>query len=126
MILTPMEAVIGAAMNALSRRFEWQADQFACELSEKLGEKDMEDMGTRLGKALTTLHVKNLSTVWVDWLYVLAIIRPCERVVTKIFLLYRFSAYHHSHPTLLERLRAIEAFEVKKAKGKDVEVKKEL
>jgi STE24 endopeptidase len=25
-------------------------------------------MGDRLGRALVTLHVKNLSSVWVDWL----------------------------------------------------------
>lgn len=63
-----MESAIGAAMNALSRKFEWQADQFACELPDRLNAKDMSDMGPRLGRALTTLHVKNLSTVWVDWL----------------------------------------------------------
>ncbi|EJD00304.1 uncharacterized protein FOMMEDRAFT_22167 [Fomitiporia mediterranea MF3/22] len=105
MILTPMEAVIGAAMNALSRRFEWQADRFACELSQRLKEPSMENMGARLGRALTTLHVKNLSTIWVDWLY---------------------SAYHHSHPTLLERLRAINAFQATKLNGASVAVKKEL
>ena len=32
-------------------------------------------MGEKLGKALMELHVKSLSTVWVDWMY------------------------HHSHPT---------------------------
>ena len=58
-------------MNIISRRFEWQADQFACELQDMLQEKEMEDMGERLGRALVTLHVKNLATVWVDWLYVL-------------------------------------------------------
>ena len=46
-------------------------------------------MGARLGRALVQLHVKNLSTVWVDWLY---------------------SAYHHSHPTLTERLKALEKY----------------
>jgi STE24 endopeptidase len=30
----------------------------------------MKDMGDRLGRALISLHVKNLSTVWVDWLWV--------------------------------------------------------
>lgn len=71
MLLTPFEAVIGIGMNAISRRFEWQADQFACDIQEIVGEsegKGMGDMGERLGQALVTLHVKNLSTVWVDWL----------------------------------------------------------
>ena len=52
-------------MNALSRKFEWEADAFACELQSQL---NIADLGDRLGKALITLHVKNLSTVWVDWL----------------------------------------------------------
>lgn len=73
MILTPIEAVVGIGMNAISRKFEWEADAFACELHEKLaGKPGVADMGERLGKALITIHVKNLSTVWVDWLYVLA------------------------------------------------------
>ncbi|SRR5713226_5236829 len=94
MLLTPLEAVVGMALNAVSRRFEYQADRFACELPSILDadaasdkEKEaMKDMGTRLGRALVSLHVENLSTVWVDWLY---------------------SAYHHSHPTLTERLKAL-------------------
>lgn len=68
MIITPLEAVVGIAMNALSRRFEYQADDFACILADKLQSKDMSNMGDRLGRALVQLHVKNLSTVWVDWL----------------------------------------------------------
>ena len=87
----PMEAIIGMAMNAISRRFEFEADRFACELQNKLKSEQMKDMGDRLGAALVTLHVENLSTVWVDWLY---------------------SAYHHSHPTLTERLKALEAYQV--------------
>lgn len=70
MILTPLEAFVGIAMNAISRKFEYEADRFACELQSKLKAEDMNDMGDRLGRALTTLHVKNLSTVWVDWLCV--------------------------------------------------------
>lgn len=97
MILTPLEAVISIGMNAVSRKFEWEADRFAVELEEQLNEKSMGDMGDRLGKALIELHVKNLSTVWVDWMY---------------------SAYHHSHPTLTERLKALEGFaEEKRKKG---------
>ena len=54
--------------NFISRRFEWEAGRFACELQDRLGDSEMVDMGDRLGRALVTLHVKNLSTVWVDWL----------------------------------------------------------
>lgn len=73
MIITPAEAVIGMGMNALSRRFEWEADRFALELgqSSTAGEKadaTTPDMGERLAKALIGLHAENLSTVWVDWL----------------------------------------------------------
>ena len=68
MILTPLEAIISIAMNAVSRHFEWQADRFACEVGSRLSESSMNDMGERLGRALIALHVKNLSTVWVDWL----------------------------------------------------------
>jgi STE24 endopeptidase len=98
MILTPLEAVISIGMNAISRKFEWEADRFACELEEKLGEKEMGDMGDRLGTALIEIHVKNLSTVWVDWMY---------------------SAYHHSHPTLTERLKALEGFAEEKRKKQE-------
>ena len=70
MILMPMEAVVGIAMNFVSRRFEWEADRFACELQDMLKDEEMSDMGDRLGASLIKLHVKNLSTVWVDWLYV--------------------------------------------------------
>ncbi|KAJ8091750.1 zinc metalloprotease [Marasmius tenuissimus] len=95
MILTPLEAVISIGMNAVSRHFEWEADRFACILQDQLKDEKMQDMGERLGRALITLHVKNLSTVWVDWLY---------------------SAYHHSHPTLTERLKELEKFQVKREK----------
>ncbi|ELU39083.1 metalloendopeptidase [Rhizoctonia solani AG-1 IA] len=97
MVITPIESVVGFLLNALSRRFEYQADQFACELDaqglggEKEEGKTEEEstMRARLGRALVALHAENLSTVWVDWMY---------------------SAYHHSHPTLTERLRAMDAY----------------
>ncbi|ESK84749.1 putative zinc metallo-protease [Moniliophthora roreri MCA 2997] len=97
MILTPLEAIISIGMNAVSRHFEWEADRFACELQDQLNDGNMKDMGDRLGRALITLHVKNLSTVWVDWLY---------------------SAYHHSHPTLTERLKELEKFQASRDKKK--------
>jgi STE24 endopeptidase len=72
MVITPAEAVVGMLMNAVSRRFEWEADRFACELSVPEGDrvegKEVVDMGGRLSNALISLHVENLSTVWVDWL----------------------------------------------------------
>jgi len=95
MILTPLEAFVSIGMHAVSRHFEWEADRFACELQDKLSDEKMSDMGDRLGRALIALHVKNLSTVWVDWLY---------------------SAYHHSHPTLTERLKGLESFQSKRQK----------
>ncbi|KZS95315.1 hypothetical protein SISNIDRAFT_548650 [Sistotremastrum niveocremeum HHB9708] len=93
LLLTPAEAVISFGMNAISRYYEWQADEFAAQLPSRLKSKgfdEKDDMGERLGRALKTLHIKNLSTVWVDWLY---------------------SAYHNSHPTLMERLKALKGFE---------------
>lgn len=45
-----------------------------------------------LGKALITIHVENLGSMDADWL---------------------FSSFHHSHPLLTERLRALEAKERK-------------
>ncbi|KAF5320063.1 hypothetical protein D9611_010292 [Ephemerocybe angulata] len=105
MILTPIEAVVSIIMNAVSRKFEFEADRFAVDLEDRVratgGEKaaaGMNDMGERLGRALVSLHVKNLSTVWVDWLY---------------------SAYHHSHPTLTERLKGLEQFQAEKMKKRN-------
>ncbi|KAF8576739.1 hypothetical protein K439DRAFT_1397128 [Ramaria rubella] len=104
MILSPFETFVSMGMNAISRKFEWEADAFACELHDKLeGKPGVADMGERLGRALITIHVKNLSTVWVDWL---------------------FSAVHHSHPTLTERLKGLEEFKLRN--GPAVKVKKEL
>lgn len=126
-------------MNFISRKFEWEADRFACELQDKVavrsGEKEeenaeMADMGEGLSRALITLHVKNLSTVWVDWMYVHSILtlpihhRP-GKCVNLLEFFHRYSVYHHSHPTLTERLKALEAFQVQNAK-KSAVAKKEL
>jgi len=56
-------------MNAVSRQFEWEADLSALELEDKLGDKEMADMGGKLGRAPIELHVKIMSTGWVDWMY---------------------------------------------------------
>jgi len=63
-------------MNFVTRRFEWQADEFATLLSNKIpAEKlsllpDVGTMGDRLGDALIALHRENKASVWVDWLCV--------------------------------------------------------
>ena len=114
MILTPLEAVVSIALNAVSRHFEWEADRFAVELQDKLADEKMHDMGDRLGRALISLHVKNLSTVWVDWMYVLhSFFCSCS---ADWFFWDRYSAYHHSHPTLTERLKGLESFQAQRNK----------
>lgn len=75
-ILTPLDSVLTLLMNMLSRKHEYEADEFAAKLNYK----------DELAEALIKLQVSNLSTMDPDtW----------------------FSAYHHSHPVLTERLRAI-------------------
>lgn len=63
-------------MTVLSRRFEFQADDFAVKM----------DHSEPLCRALKKLEVDNMSYPYSDYLY---------------------SKYHHSHPTLLERLHTI-------------------
>lgn len=107
-------------MNAISRHYEYEADRFAVELQDQLREPSMRDMGERLGRALVALHVKNLSTVWVDWLYVsfsfLALGCQWSLCLISFFFCSRYSAYHHSHPTLTERLKGLEAFQARREK----------
>ncbi|BCR92034.1 zinc metalloprotease [Aspergillus chevalieri] len=57
--LAPMDAVIKLLMNILSRRFEFQADEFA----QKLGYSE------QLAKSLLKLQIQNLSTMDADWMY---------------------------------------------------------
>lgn len=76
MVITPIESIVGMTINSLSRRFEYQADRFACELDsqglggeKEEGKSDEEStMRARLCRALVALHAENLSTVWVDWM----------------------------------------------------------
>ena len=103
-------------MNAVSRHFEWEADRFAVELQDKLGDEKMNDMGDRLGRALIALHVKNLSTVWVDWMCVLASFLSFCSWSTDFGFWKSYSAYHHSHPTLTERLKGLETFQAQRKK----------
>ena len=68
--------VLGLLSNIMSRRYEFQADNFAASLGHS----------EELKQALKKLDAKNRSAVNVDAWY---------------------SAYHHSHPPLVERLAAI-------------------
>jgi len=75
-IFSPYNELVGFLMTLLSRRFEFQADEFG----KNLG------YATQLQSALAKLHKENLGFPVCDKLY---------------------SAYHYSHPPLLERLRAL-------------------
>ena len=54
-----MDTVIQLLMNVLSRRFEFQADNFAKGLGYR----------AQLASSLIKLHVQNLSTMDADWAY---------------------------------------------------------
>jgi STE24 endopeptidase len=54
-----MDTVIKLLMNILSRRYEFQADEFA----QKLG------YSSELAKSLIKLQIQNLSTMDADWMY---------------------------------------------------------
>ncbi|EIW68672.1 STE24 endopeptidase [Tremella mesenterica] len=77
MVLDPLDTIVKFFLNAQTRKYEYQADEFGVQL----GKKDA------LCSSLIKLHVTNLSSPHNDWLY---------------------SMYHHSHPVLPERLRAMD------------------
>jgi len=54
-----MDTIIKLLMNVLSRRYEFQADEFA----KKLG------YSTELARSLIKLQIQNLSTMDADWMY---------------------------------------------------------
>lgn len=54
-----MDTIIKLLMNILSRRYEFQADDFA----RKLG------YSTELARSLIKLQIQNLSTMNADWMY---------------------------------------------------------
>ncbi|WVN88890.1 uncharacterized protein L203_104105 [Cryptococcus depauperatus CBS 7841] len=95
LVLEPTDALVKFMMHALTRKYEYQADEFAVDLEQK----------PQLASALIKLHVNNLSSPHSDWLY---------------------SMYHHSHPTLPERLSALDKYDFKREWKKSVEEKKEL
>jgi len=58
-ILAPMDTVVKLWMNILSRKFEYEADDFAVK----------HGYSTQLAKSLIKLQVQNLSTMDADWMY---------------------------------------------------------
>jgi len=76
-IIAPVDHVVGFLFNMLSRRYEYQADAFACKLK----------YASELKCGLIRLQEENKSSANIDpW----------------------YSTYHHTHPPLVERLKAIE------------------
>ncbi|KAI9750564.1 MAG: hypothetical protein M4579_006414 [Chaenotheca gracillima] len=57
--LAPMDTVVKLLMNVLSRKFEFEADNFAVGLG----------YSTQLARSLIKLQIQNLSTMDADWLY---------------------------------------------------------
>ncbi|PWZ01711.1 hypothetical protein BCV70DRAFT_199146 [Testicularia cyperi] len=120
LVLNPTDAVIKFLLNAAVRRMEYAADRFAAQLdrpgptpselaaaeqfntqeateTSKVDPHQKEPYIDLLGKALIKLHIHNLSTMHHDPL---------------------FSAYHYSHPTLAERLNALQKFRAHSQKDK--------
>jgi STE24 endopeptidase len=81
MLATPMSQLFGFGMHVLSRRFEFQADEFALNL------------GLELEAPLKKIYEENASALIVDPLW---------------------STYSYSHPTLVERLQAMQKLRQKK------------
>lgn len=97
LLFEPLDTFVKFYMNSTTRKYEYQADEFAARLGLQ---KD-------LSSALIKLHVDNLSSPHNDSLY---------------------SMYHHSHPTLPERLRAMDEYKGSKwlsPKVENKELKKE-
>ncbi|XP_063721123.1 CAAX prenyl protease 1 homolog [Symsagittifera roscoffensis] len=84
-IFGPYEMILSFAMTLLSRRFEFQADEYAVKLEL---EGKLDDGSTKLKSALIQLQVDNLGFPYSDWLY---------------------STFYYSHPPILDRLKGIDA-----------------
>ena len=80
----PVDKVLRLGLTFNSRYNEFMADKFA---------KDTFNYGNELASGLIKISMENLGTLVPDWLY---------------------SAYNNSHPTLVERLNALETANTKK------------
>ncbi len=97
----PVEKVLSLAMNFNSRRNEFQADKFACDLG----------MGADLAEGLIKISIGNLN-LWCRFsAYFNLFISRCAATENLGNMVpdSLYSAYHFSHPPLVERLRAIKA-----------------
>jgi len=77
LLLTPVELVLSIALQALSRRHEYEADRFAAETTGS---------GAALARGLKRLSADSLANLNPHPLHVVL---------------------HHSHPPVLERIRAL-------------------
>ncbi|BGO93116.1 hypothetical protein NBRC10512_003301 [Rhodotorula toruloides] len=80
MLFSPLSSVLKFVSNFISRQLEYDADAFAAKLGDSYAKN--------LKKGLVSIHEKNLALYDVDPLY---------------------SAYNYTHPTLVERLGALDA-----------------
>lgn len=80
MLASPLSSFLQFVTNSITRHLEYDADAFATKLGDSYA--------VNLKKALVTIHEKNLAVYGVDHVY---------------------SAYNHNHPTLVERLEALDA-----------------
>ncbi|GAA5890146.1 hypothetical protein JCM8208_002715 [Rhodotorula glutinis] len=79
-LFSPLSTFLKFCTNSVTRRLEYDADAFAAKLGGSYARN--------LKKALVTIHEKNLAVYGVDHVY---------------------SALNHNHPTLVERLEALDA-----------------
>ncbi|GAA5980316.1 hypothetical protein JCM10908_001613 [Rhodotorula pacifica] len=80
MLASPLSSFLQFVTNSITRHLEYDADAFATKLGPSYA--------VNLKKALVTIHEKNLAVYGVDHLY---------------------SAVNHNHPTLVERLEALDS-----------------
>ncbi|KWU45356.1 putative CAAX prenyl protease [Rhodotorula sp. JG-1b] len=80
MLVSPLSSFLQFITNSITRHLEYDADAFATKLGTSYA--------VNLKKALVTIHEKNLAVYGVDHVY---------------------SAYNHNHPTLVERLEALDS-----------------
>jgi STE24 endopeptidase len=80
MLVSPLSSFLQFVTNSITRHLEYDADAFATKLGASYA--------VNLKKALVTIHEKNLAVYGVDHVY---------------------SAYNHNHPTLVERLEALDS-----------------